>query len=51
MLAKTNGDDERALVFFQKAKSLGLRKADTQVEQLEMEVPKQTITYLIETTE
>lgn len=51
MLAKLNGDDERALVFFQKAQSLGLEKAVSQVEQLEMKAPKQTITYLIEATE
>ena len=48
MLAKQNGDDERALAFFQKARSLGYEKAADHIEQLETPAPKQMIMYMIE---
>ncbi|MDE6512034.1 MAG: hypothetical protein K2L00_08090 [Muribaculaceae bacterium] len=48
MLAKQNGDDQRALAFFQKAWSLGYEKAADHIEQLETSAPKQMIMYMIE---
>lgn len=48
MLAKENGDYERALAFFKKANSLGYEKARVHIEQLETPAPKQMIRYMID---
>ena len=51
MIAKMNGDEERALTLFEKAKALGCVKAGKYVEELSAPAASQMIIYQIDTGE